>query len=86
MATGANRPRRRPTQSAAPVLLPTFFVAIVAVVLAVIALNRIQSGVADTAAVLLIVLLAGLLLAAILRLLRQDGDDRQDRPGDGDAP
>lgn len=66
-------------------LLPTFFVGIAAVVLAVLALNHFQSGLADAGAVLLVMLLAGRLLAVIIRLLDQDGDDPQDDSG-GDAP
>jgi len=85
MATSANRHRARSRRSAAPVLLPTFVVGIGAVVLAVLALNHFQSGLADAGAVLLVVLLAGLLLAAILRLVGQEGDDPRDGAG-GDAP
>ena len=66
-------------------LLPTFFVGIAAVVLAVVAIDRIHSGLADAGAVLLLVLVAGLLQAAIVRLVDQQGDDPPDRTG-GDAP
>ena len=79
---GANRPR-----GAAPVLLPTFAVATVAVVLAVVALDRIDSDVGDAVAILLVLVLTGVLLTAIWRLAGEDGSpDGEDGPGRSGEP
>ena len=67
-------------------LLPAFFVASVAIVLAVVALNRIDSGVGDAGAFALVLLFAGLLVTSIRRLLDEQtpaGDDQPDRTGEG---
>jgi hypothetical protein len=72
--------RRR---SAAPVLLPTFTVATGLLVLAVVAMFRIDSDLADAGVFVLLVVAAGLLLSAIARLLADQepaaGEDPQDR-------
>jgi hypothetical protein len=67
------------------VLLPAFFVGTVAIVLAVVALDRIDSAVGDAGAFALVLVCAGLLMNAIRRLLDEQtppGDDQPDRPGE----
>jgi hypothetical protein len=51
------------------VLLPAFFLSVAAVVLAVVALVRIDSDLADAGAIALVIFLAGALLISISRLL-----------------
>ncbi len=89
MPSHLHRRRRDPSATAAPVLLPTFFAATVVIVLAVVALDRLQSDLADAGVLLLAVVLAGLFLAAIGRLLRDQGPEAGDDPpdrADGAAP
>jgi hypothetical protein len=77
-----NRARRR-RDAAAPVLLPAFFASVAAVVLAVVALVRLDSDLADAGAIALVVLLAGALLVSILRLLSEPSDEPPDALGGG---
>ena len=69
-------------------LLPAFLVGTVAMVLAVVALERIDSDVGDAGAFALLLLFAGLLLIAIRRLLDEQtpaGDDEPDRSREGSS-
>ena len=74
------RPLRYRQDRAAPGLLVGFFAATVVMVLAVVAIGRTGSDWSDVGAILLLIALAGLVLAAIRRLLRE-----QEQPGSDDA-
>jgi hypothetical protein len=71
MAGGAGG-RDRGHMSAAPPLLPMFVVAMLAMVGAVVVVGKTDSGWADVGAVALLLVTLGLLMAAILRRLRDD--------------
>ena len=58
-----------------PALLPTFVAGTLAMVLAIVAMARINSDWADFGAVAFLVLVAGLLLLAIARRLGDEDDD-----------
>jgi hypothetical protein len=71
MARGAGG-RDRGRMPAAPPLLPLFLVAMLAMVGAVVVVGKTDSAWADVGAVTLLLVTLGLLLAAILRRLRDD--------------
>jgi hypothetical protein len=68
------RPPRRPARDG-NALLPAFFVAVVAMVGAVVAMAEIDDDWADLAAIAFLVLVAVLLLVAIGRLMSGDDDE-----------
>jgi hypothetical protein len=70
--------RRR--DEATPILLPSFFIAMLAVVAAVVVVGRTGSDLADIGAVALLLLTAGLVLRAITRRLGEGPP--QEGPGD----
>ena len=65
---------------AVPILLPTFFLAMLALVGAVVVIGRTGSDLADVGAVARLLLAAGLLTVAIGRVLRNGPSD----DGDGE--
>ena len=67
--------RRR--DESAPILLPSFFVAMLAVVGAVVVVGRTESDLADIGAVALLLLAAGLMLVAIARRLSEPNDPEE---------
>jgi hypothetical protein len=69
------RSHRRRGDGTGAALLPTFFAGTLAMVLAVVAMARIDNGWADLAAVALLVIVTGVLLAAIGRRLGDDEDE-----------
>jgi hypothetical protein len=71
--------RRDRRDDTGPALLPTFFVGTLAMVLAVVAMARIDKGWADLAAVAFLVVIAGALLLAIGRRLGDEDEDEDDR-------
>jgi hypothetical protein len=71
MVRGARR-RDRGGMSSAPPLLPMFLAATLAMVGAIVVVGRTDSGWADVGAVALLLVTLGLVLAAILRRLRDD--------------
>jgi uncharacterized protein involved in response to NO len=79
------RPVRHRQDRAAPGLLVGFFAATVVMVLAVVAIGRTGSDWSDIGAILLLIALAGLVLAAIRRQLREEeqpeSDDAAGPPG-----
>jgi hypothetical protein len=66
------RHRFKKRDTAAPVLLPTFFAATLVIVAAVIAMARIDNDAADFAAIALVVVTLGLLMREISRQLAED--------------
>jgi hypothetical protein len=64
--------------SASPPLLPTFVVGTLAMVVAIVAMARIDNGWGDAAAVVFLVIVAGVLLLAIVRRLSDGADDDED--------
>jgi membrane protein YdbS with pleckstrin-like domain len=69
--------RRRARANGGTALLPAFFIAVLAMVAAVVAMAKIDRGWADLAAVAFLVVVAVLLLLAIGRLI---GNDEEDQP------
>lgn len=61
--------------SATPILLPSFVVGVVTMVLIIVAVDRIDDDVATAAAVVALIVAAGLVQLAITRLLRDDSSD-----------
>ena len=70
--------RRR--EESTPILLPSFFVAMLAVVAAIVVIGRTGSDLADIGAVALLLLTAGVMLAVIARPLGEQPPP--DGPGD----
>jgi energy-converting hydrogenase Eha subunit A len=70
--------RRR--DSAAPVLLPTFTLAVMAIVLAVVVIGRTGSDLADVGAVVLLLAAVAALGVAIGRRLDDQEPDTPDQP------
>ena len=64
----------------APILLPSFFVAMLAVVAAVVVIGRTGSDLADIGAFALLLLTAGLMLIAIARHLSEEPNDPEEGP------
>jgi hypothetical protein len=79
MARLPRRFDRRPDGST-PILLPSFFVAMLAVVAAIVVIGRTGSDLADVGAVVLLLLAAGLMMVAVARLLGKQPPE--DGPGD----
>ena len=82
MSPSKRTPNRRPT-GAAPVMLPTFFIGTAAMVVAVVAIGRSGSDLADVGAFALLLALAGLLMVAIAHRLRDEPPTDESEP---DAP
>jgi hypothetical protein len=70
--------RRR--DGSTPILLPSFFGAMLVVVAAIAVMGRTGSDLADVGAVVLLVLAAGLLMVALARILGEQPPE--DEPGD----
>ena len=72
-------PRRKPSRAdnGGAALLPAFFIAVLAMVAAVVAMAEIDRDWADLAAVAVLVVVAVVLLMAIGRLI---GNDEEDPP------
>jgi peptidoglycan/LPS O-acetylase OafA/YrhL len=78
MARLPHRFRRRP-DDAAPILLPTFFLAMLVLVGAVVVIGQTGSDLAEAGAVALLLLAAALVMVAIGRALREEP------PADGEG-
>jgi hypothetical protein len=78
----ARHPHRfdRRRDGSTPILLPSFVVAMLAVVAAVVVVGRTGSDLADIGAIALLFLMAGLMMVAIARLLGEQPPE--DGPGD----
>jgi hypothetical protein len=71
---------QRPRERTEPALLPTFFVGTLVMVLAIVAMARIDNAWADVGAVAVLATVAGVLVFAIGRTLG-DEDENQDDGG-----
>jgi hypothetical protein len=78
----ARLPRRfhRRRDGSTPILLPSFFVAMLAVVAAIAVIGRTGSDLADVGAVVLLILAGGQMMGALVRLLGEQPPE--DGPGD----
>jgi hypothetical protein len=69
------RPRSHGVNGEGLALLPLFFLGTIVMVLAIVAMARIDDDWADVGAVVLLVIVAGLLLLAVARRAGDDDDD-----------